>query len=100
MAYDEELQMAYNTDCIVEVLKEGQSGISLRTCEAIAFNKKLITNNKSLLSMPFYDERYMRLFSCAEDIDIDFIKEKIDVKYDDTDYFSPLRILDQLAALK
>lgn len=100
MAYDEELQMAYNTDCIVEVLKEGQSGISLRTCEAIAFNKKLITNNKSLLSMPFYDERYMRLFSRAEDIDIDFIKEKIDVKYDDTDYFSPLRILDQLAALE
>ena len=63
MPYAEELQMAYNTECIVEIVKEGQTGVSLRTCEAIAFYKKLLTNNQSLLQMPFYDKRYMQVFA-------------------------------------
>ncbi|SFO26906.1 hypothetical protein SAMN04487831_11523 [Pseudobutyrivibrio sp. UC1225] len=99
MSYDEELQMAYNTDCVVEVVKEGQTGVSLRTCEAIAFNKKLITNNQSLLSMPFYDERYMQVFKNPEEIDLDFINKDIVVKYEDSDYFSPLKIIEQLKAV-
>lgn len=96
MPYDEELQMAYNTDCIVEIVREGQTGITLRTCEAVAFNKKLLTNNTSLKDMTFYDKRYMSVFSSVEDIDIDFIKCDMKVEYSDTNYFSPLRILDRL----
>ncbi|MDD3139765.1 MAG: hypothetical protein PHX08_12435 [Lachnospiraceae bacterium] len=99
MPYAEELQMAYNTDCIVEIVKEGQTGVSLRTCEAIAFNKKLLTNNQSLLKMPFYDERYMQVFKEPEEIDLNFIKKKTDVHYDDTDYFSPVKIIDRLAEI-
>lgn len=96
MSYSEELQMAYNTDCIVEVVKDGQTGVSLRTCEAIAFNKKLLTNNRYLRNMPFYDERYMQIFSNPENIDINFLKEKVSVNYDDVNFFSPTKILDRL----
>lgn len=99
MPYAEELQMAYNTDCIVEIVKEGQTGISLRTCEAIAFNKKLLTNNQSLLQMPFYDGRYMQVFKDPDKIDVDFIRTKMEVQYDDTDYFSPVKIIDRLAEI-
>lgn len=99
MSYDEELQMAYNTGCIVEIVKEGQKGVSLRTCEAIAFNKKLLTNNKELENMPFYDKRFMRVFSSTDDIDTEFIKEPIDVTYDVNDFFSPLRIIGRIDKL-
>lgn len=99
MPYAEELQMAYNTDCIVEIVKEGQTGISLRTCEAIAFNKKLLTNNVNLKNMPFYDERYMKVFSNPDDIDLDFVKNEIRVEYSDSDYFSPVKIIDRLAEI-
>ncbi|WP_144555423.1 hypothetical protein [Bacillus sp. X1(2014)] len=95
--YEQELQFAYNTECIVEVVREGQTGVSLRTCEAIAFNKKLLTNNKKLLDMPFYDERYMRVFSDPEEIDLSFVKEKALVQYEHSDYFSPINIIRQIS---
>ena len=96
MPYSDELQMAYNTKCIVEIIKEGQVGISLRTCEAVSFNKKLITNNKQITNMPFYYERYMRVFTKPEEIDLDFLLTDIDVKYERDDYFSPIRIIERL----
>ena len=97
--YSEELQMAYNTDCIVEVVKEGQAGVSLRTCEAIAFNKKLLTNNVQIKEMPFYDSRYISVFNTPNEIDINFVKAKIEVKYDDNDFFSPVSILKKIENL-
>lgn len=96
MSYQEELQMAFNTECIFEIVRKGQCGNTLRTCEAVAFNKKLITNNIRLKEMPFYDSRYMKIFTSADDIDLNFIKQKIDVKYVNSDYFSPLIILKHL----
>ena len=99
MPYSEELEMAYNTECIVEIVKEGQTGVSLRTCEAIAFNKKLLTNNTSLRNMQIYDKRYMQIFKNPQDIDVDFLKRKIEVNYGDTDYFSPLKIIDKLSEI-
>ena len=96
MTYSEELQMAYNTDCIVEVLRRGQSGVTLRTCEAVAFNKKLLTNNASIKEMPFYDSRFISVFDNPEDIDVSFIKRHINVNYANSDFFSPLRIIKRL----
>lgn len=96
ISYQEELKYAYNTDCIVEILKKGQTGITLRTCEAIAFNKKLFTNNMSLKEMPFYDERYMYVFDDVNKIDFSFFNKKIKVKYTKNDYFSPINILKRL----
>lgn len=100
MPYNEELQMAFNTDCVVEIVKKGQTGVSLRTCEAIAFNKKLLTNNQSLREMPFYDPRFMQIFDVPDNNIIKFMQEKMDVKYEDSDFFSPLRIIDRLASLE
>lgn len=94
--YKEELQLAYNTNCIVEILREGQHGITLRTCEAIAFNKKLLTNNVDIKNMPFYDSRYMKIFSNIDSSDIEFIKRNIQVEYKNTDFFSPLQIIYRL----
>jgi hypothetical protein len=91
--YEEELQYAYNTDCIVEIVKEGQTGVTLRTCEAILFNKKLLTNNEALKTMPFWNERYMRIFHGPEDIDLDFMKKDMEIEYDYQGWFSPLNII-------
>ena len=97
--YDKVLMYSYNTNCIVEVLKPGQTGISLRTCEAMAFNKKLLTNNTSLKDMPFYDERYMKIYSNEDDIDYKFITAKCEVHYKQSDLFSPLHILERLESI-
>lgn len=99
MAYCDELRMAYNTDCIIEIVRDGQNGISLRTCEAVAFRKKLITNNKSIAKMPFYNPQFMKIISDENDIDLDFIRSLVNVDYGERNYFSPLLILKQLEEL-
>lgn len=97
ISYQEEQMYAYNTNCIVEIVKRGQAGITLRTCEAIVFNKKLLTNNASIKSLPFYDPRYMSVFETAKDIDIDFIRDNREVDYKYDGYFSPRRVIELLA---
>ncbi len=99
MSFHEEMQMQYNTQCILEILRQSQKGVTLRTCEAVAFNKKLLTNNQELAKMPFYDPRYMKIFTDPEDIDLDFITSNQPVKYEDDQCFSPLRIIERLEQL-
>lgn len=96
LSYKEELMYAYNTECVVEIVREGQTGVTLRTCEAVAFNKKLLTNNKNLKNMPFYDERYMYIFDDVDDIDMNFLLNRDSVLYEKNDYFSPINILKRL----
>lgn len=93
ISYPESQKYAFNTDCIVEVIKPNQTGMTLRTCEAIMFNKKLLTNNSDIRKLPFYDERYMSVFSCADDIDLSFLSRNIKVDYKYNGYFSPYEIL-------
>lgn len=96
LPYMQVLQKSYNTDCIIEILKPGQTGVSLRTCEAILFNKKLLTNNDAIKDMPFYDERFMRVFHNVDDIDYEFLNKDIEVRYESNNYFSPLIIIEKI----
>lgn len=92
--YSEELQYIFNTNTVLDVVKQGQSGITLRICEALLFNKKILTNNQSIREMPFYDSRFIKVFNDISDIDISFIKDNAPVKYNiESDYFSPQKIV-------
>ncbi|WP_028043613.1 hypothetical protein [Candidatus Stoquefichus massiliensis] len=100
LSFQEDLIRSYNTNCIIEILRDGQTGITLRTCEAIMFNKKLLTNNSFLSEMPFYDSRYMQIFEKTEDINIDFLLKKENVQYKNNNVFSPIRILERIEQLE
>ena len=80
---------------MLEIVTKGQTGITLRTVEAICFNKKLLTNNSMIKNMPFYDSRYMKLISEMKDIeDYDrFINNNDEVHYENCNYFSPIMLL-------
>lgn len=95
ISYRDELQYAYNTNCMLEIVNEGQSGITLRTVEAVCFNKKLLTNNYMIKNMPFYDTRYMKLISEMKNIEDynKFINDHNEVCYNNHDYFSPVMLL-------
>ena len=66
-------------NCILEVMADGQSGATLRYYEAVCYNKKLLTNNKNVVNLPFYDPAYIRVFEKPEDIDWNWVKERIPV---------------------
>lgn len=87
------LEKTLEARCILDVVRPNQMGLSLRAYEAVVYNRKLLTNNPSILTFPFYDPRYMRCFETVEDIDWDWVKEDIPVDYHYNGEFSPINLL-------
>ena len=54
ISYEEVLDKSSKCSVIVDIVKEGQSGLTLRVLEALFFGKKLITNNKNICTCDFY----------------------------------------------
>ena len=92
--YPQVIAKVKSTNCILEILQKNQKSQSLRYFEAIVYNKKLLTTNKRIKELPYYDERYMKCFDSIDQIDLEWAttKELIDYHYDGR--FSPLKILD------
>jgi len=95
MPYEENLEYIKRSKCLLEIMQEGGNGYILRTCEAVAYNKKIITNNKILKDSEFYDENMISIFDNIEDIDIEFITNQNGC-YKDKNYFSPIKLLEKV----
>ena len=98
--YSEVLGKVRCSNTVIEILQSGQQAQSLRYFEAVRFNKKLLSNNRHLSELPYYDERYMRYFETVDDIDIEWLQklEKIDYGYKGD--FSPLHLEEFLKKLE
>jgi hypothetical protein len=99
MTYRQVLHEVITCNCILEIVIDGQTGPSLRYFEAVCYNKKLLTNNPAIVDLPFYDERYMRVFKTASDIDVDWVarREPVDYHYDGS--FSPIHLVELVRKL-
>lgn len=98
--YEEMLSKVSDTNCIIEITQEGQTGATLRYFEAVCHNKKLLTNNSTISTFPYYNPTYMHIFSRPEDIDIDWIKENTNVDYGYKGDFSPTHFIDLITNKK
>lgn len=96
IAYSDILKDAAQANCLLEILRPGQTGSSLRYYEAVCYNKKLLTTNKNVVNLPFYDPRYIKIFEKLSDIDYEWIRkhEAVDYHYDGR--FSPIHFLYEL----
>lgn len=72
------------------------SSNTLRFWEAVIYNKKLYTNWAGAVNSPYYDSRFMRVFNNPDEIDYDFIKERIWVNYNYQGELSPVKYLEIL----
>lgn len=94
--YKQTLNEMVEAKCILDIVKPEQAGLTLRAYEAVVYNRKLLTNNKSILDFQYYDSRYMQYFEKVEDIDWGWVKEDIKVDYHYNGEFSPLRWLEDI----
>lgn len=63
-------------ECIIDVPQSGQSGMTLRVLEALQYNRKLITTDKTIKKYDWYDPKRVLIFdseTSKEEI-IDFFK--------------------------
>ncbi len=92
ISYRKILKKMIKSNCILEILQEGQGGSTLRYCEAVCYNKKLLTTNSEIVHYPFYNERYMKVFSTEADIDYEWIKKPESIDYGYNNEFSPIHL--------
>lgn len=97
LPYADVLKLLPNVQCILDIPQEGQSALTLRPYEAVVYNKKLLTNSKSIKSFKYYDSRYMQYFEKVEDIDWDWVKSELIVDYGYQGDYSPYHLLMKLA---
>lgn len=98
-SYDEVLAGVNQSKCIIEITQKGQRGATLRYFEAICMNKKLLSDNDSITSFPFYNPKWMKVFHSPNDIDTDWIKREEKVDYGYKGEFSPIHLIDYLQSL-
>lgn len=76
--YEDYLKMIENSKAILEIMTPGQNGLTLRSMEALFFEKKLITNNLNIYNYDFYNPN--NVFILGKD-NIENIKEFINEPY-------------------
>lgn len=96
--YDDVIRYTQEAGVIVEVPQDGLEAVTIKTCEAIYYNKLLISMNPLLKEMPFYDSRYMLYIESPDDITLDFLSNWDKVRYNQEaiDYFSVNTFLNRI----
>ena len=80
--YKNYLKMVSNSKCIVDFVKEGTVGLTLRIFEGMYFQKKIITNNKTIVNYNFYNSNNIFVLGIDDISDISNFMEKKFVEYD------------------
>lgn len=94
MPYTEYLCRVKAANCILEIMQHGGRGYTLRLGEAVAYNKKLLSDNTALYDAPFYRKDYISVFEHPSNIDIAFVKKQENaINYDYIEQISPNNLL-------
>lgn len=97
--YDKSVKEMIGSSCILDIVQEGQEGISWRIIEAIYYNKKLLTNNKSILKNKYYNPEYMQYFKDVKDIDFDWVQKPVKVNHHYENDYSAIKFIKELDRL-
>lgn len=89
--YEENVQRLQKAACILEVMHKGYVGITQRYLEAVIYNKRLLSNNREITELPYYDPRYMQYFENVGDIDWEWLHGDGEADYHYQDDFSVQR---------
>ena len=96
LEYTEMLQRSIDSKCLLEINQSGAVGYTSRFLEAVMYNKKLITDNYSIIDDKFYNPKYIQCVKNVDDIDTEFVKSTEEVNYNYKDEFSPIHLIEQI----
>lgn len=96
LTYDNTIKCILASDCLLEVLCEGQHSASLRYYEAVVYGKKLLTNNPEVKKLKYYNPKFIQYFDNVDSIDMDWIKDCTTVNYKYNGDFSIKTFLEKI----
>ena len=93
LPYKEVLKRMHRSRCVLEILQKPGEGPTLRSTEAIVYNKKIITNDAGAAANPFYDDQFVHIFDIPENINLGFIKKESEPNYNYQGEYSAINFL-------
>lgn len=76
LPYHDVLHYVKESKAVLEILKENCNYSSIRTSEAIKFNKYLVTTNQEASTCSFYSKESVNVINSIDDIDFTFYKDQ------------------------
>lgn len=96
LSYKNVLQYIARSRCMVDAIQGGSTAMTIKVCEAVIYNKKLITTNKNILEEAYYSIDRFLLFDLDSDVR-QFVKGPMHpFTDDDKNNFSPYRFIEKL----
>ncbi len=81
LSYEEYLKILFASKAIIEIVQDGQEGITLRTIESLYYKKKLITNNIGIRKLPFYNPNNIFVVEDFKKINANDLKHFLESNY-------------------
>lgn len=95
MPYIENLQRIQASKCMLEIMQQGGHGYTLRYCEAIMYDKKIITDNPEIDVAPFYNPNLIQVFKEPNEINTSFVNaDPLKANYNYKKNLSPVHMLE------
>lgn len=93
--YIEYLHNVKHSKCLLEIMQNGALGYTLRSIEAICYNKMLLTNNTDIKKIPYFNAKYISVINngILDKKFLENIKNNVTVEYDYDNFFSPNKFL-------
>lgn len=96
LTYNEILLEEQQSNCLLDIVQQGQTGLTWRVIEALYYNKKLITNNKSVKNNRYYNPKWMKIIDYADEIDSEWLKEREDINYQYKNDYSSIKLINEI----
>ena len=99
ISYGEVLGYISKSRCIVDAIQGESTGMTIKTCEAVYWDKKLITTNVNVVNEPYFNSNNIMVYDEKSDLKR-FMKLEL-MPYTDKDrfIFSPYRRIQQIMTL-
>ncbi|OXL26640.1 hypothetical protein [Psychrobacter sp. DAB_AL32B] len=83
ISYIDYLKVSLSATCMIEILQENQSGMTLRAIEAMLYGRKLLTNNTNIKEEPLYDAS--DILVCDNNLNLEKIHQFMSITTRDLD---------------
>lgn len=89
LPYQEVLELMGKSKCLVDAIQGNSSGLTIKTCEAVMLDKKLITTNANVASEAFFKKHDILIYTGKENLREFMDAEFIPYTENDKEAFSP-----------
>lgn len=96
LSYQDVLKLIAKSRCMVDAIQGGSSAMTIKVCEAVTYDKKLITTNESIKQEPYFSPDRVLIYHNNCDINSFISGDDIVFSKEEKSVFSPYELFKKL----